>query len=761
MAQMRAAGQGKADLQSAQRLCGIDTRELELGGISALEGLQELPGFVFTQGPRPLEVRRRQEPTALITAAENGQAELVRWLLEHGADPRTREPDGMRALDCAAEHGHQAVVELLLVCAAPLLELPGLGDRTALLAAVAGQHVPLVRRLLLLGADPTRFAADGTRALDQAARDGHAELVELLLAHDPGLLDLPGYGERCALAAAACGGHTALVQTLIKRGADPAQAAADGTRALDAAASHGHQAVAECLLAHDPALLYLPGHGGHSALLAAAAAGHAALVEWLLGRGADARSRACDGAHALELACQAGHRDVAERLSAHDPRLLELAGRGEGGVLSTAAAHGHLPLVQRLLSLGANPRQRAASGAHALEAAAAAGHEEVVDALLAHDAQLLGLPGRGERQGLAAAAAAGHAAVVRTLLQRGADAFARASNGAHALDEAAAAGELAVVELLVAHDQELLDFPGKRERTALHAAAAGGQAAVVECLLARGADPGLRSADDEHALSAACAAGHEAVVERLVAQAPQLLELPGRDGRTALVQAAMAGHADLVRVLLACGADPRQRGADGANALFFAARDGHDAVVTELLEFDPTLLDVPVIASAERLIDAPRWLPLPRSGLHQACGLNVIEVLILARRSAAALGLLRRHRSRIHAAGASGLTPLTLSAATEQCELTSWLLTAGADPGMKDAAQSHALLYALEQHALGCAQCLIEHDPQLALLPGPGGRTPAMVVAQMWATAECAAMRAGPAQLLAVLAGALRAEQFA
>jgi ankyrin repeat protein len=259
-----------------------------------------------------------------------------------------------------------------------------------------------------------------------------------------------------------------------------------------------------------------------------------------------------------------------------------------------------------------------------------------------------------------------------------------------------------------------------------------------------------------HALTAAAAAGHWPVVAALLAHTSQLVDLPGREERTALCEAAAAGHAELVRHLLSSSADPSRRGADGATALFFAARNGHQAVVTELLEFDPSLLDAPVVAAAERLTDLPRWLPLPRSGVHPAAGLTVIEILLLARRSAAALGLLRRHRSRINVAGGGGMTPLMLAAATEQSELLGWLLAHGADASLRDHGRNHALLHALEQRALECARVLLEHDPRLAHLPGQGGRTAAMVVAQMLATAASAALRAGPEQLQTLMSKARR-----
>jgi hypothetical protein len=109
----------------------------------------------------------------------------------------------------------------------------------------------------------------------------------------------------------------------------------------------------------------------------------------------------------------------------------------------------------------------------------------------------------------------------------------------------------------------------------------------------------------------------------------------------------------------------------------------------------------------------------------------VIEILILARRPAAVLGLLRRHRSRINVSGFGGTTPLMLCVATAQSDLAIWLLANGADPMARDHSMHHPLLYALEQHAPECARVLLEHDPRLAHLPGQAGRTPAMVIAQM------------------------------
>lgn len=50
----------------------------------------------------PIDVRGRDNRTALIAAARHGDAEKVRILLDHGADPSPVDADGMTALDYAS-----------------------------------------------------------------------------------------------------------------------------------------------------------------------------------------------------------------------------------------------------------------------------------------------------------------------------------------------------------------------------------------------------------------------------------------------------------------------------------------------------------------------------------------------------------------------------------------------------------------------------------------------------------------------------------
>lgn len=107
--------------------------------------------------------------TALMWAADAGQAAVVRALLDHGADVHARSHSGATALLFAARHGDLDTVKALLEGGAGVNEARPDGA-TPLLCAVINGHADLVDFLLAKGANPnaeggvTQITVQGTRA---------------------------------------------------------------------------------------------------------------------------------------------------------------------------------------------------------------------------------------------------------------------------------------------------------------------------------------------------------------------------------------------------------------------------------------------------------------------------------------------------------------------------------------------------------------------------------------------------------------------
>lgn len=96
------------------------------------------------------DVNQREEDsgqTPLMMAASNGAEELVRFLLDHGANVAAQDVSGFTALLMAAAEGHVGAVRLLLSQGASVAESNALGE-TALMLAVMHGHLNIVSLLV-------------------------------------------------------------------------------------------------------------------------------------------------------------------------------------------------------------------------------------------------------------------------------------------------------------------------------------------------------------------------------------------------------------------------------------------------------------------------------------------------------------------------------------------------------------------------------------------------------------------------------------
>lgn len=119
-----------------------------------------------------------------MAASAQGKADVVRLLLERGADPDARDVFRGTALMRAAWNGHLEAVRALLEGGAKVDArfFSMAVDRTALMVAAQRGHVKIVELLLKMGADVKAKAANGWTALRYARENGQDEVVKVLKA---------------------------------------------------------------------------------------------------------------------------------------------------------------------------------------------------------------------------------------------------------------------------------------------------------------------------------------------------------------------------------------------------------------------------------------------------------------------------------------------------------------------------------------------------------------------------------------------------
>lgn len=149
------------------------------------------------------------------------------------------------------------------------------------------------------------------------------------------------------------------------------------------------------------------------------------------------------------------------------------------------------------------------------------------------------------------------------------------------IHEAALNGDAGQINLLIGGgtDVNLKDPEG---RTPLMYASYNGHEAIIRKLVEKGADVNMQDLYGRSALMMASSGPYPAAVKYLLEHGANPNLVDKEEHFTALMYAAAEGQLDVIKILLANGADPEMKDIDGDDAVKFAADNGHTAVVSLL-----------------------------------------------------------------------------------------------------------------------------------------------------------------------------------
>ena len=356
--------------------------------------LERVAQFLLREGQRRRDAQTvRMDP--ILEASFRGNLPAVRRLLD--ADPestrihlQSRDPVGMTALHLATWGGHPEIVRLLLERGADVNAQDGGGQTPVSLAARWGRS-DLMDIFLAHGADTSIRDDQGRTLLHYAAQYDHVEVMRALISRgfDVNVQAITG----TPLHSAAFMGRLAAARLLLDHGADPERRGAYGWKPLHVACVSATREPINAdlvrLLLDRGADVAARSDDGITPLVLASQNRDSAVVTLLLERGARPESAVPRGYSALRSAVDAKAPAIARLLLARgaDPNQ-RYSPPGNQRLLSRTAQDGDLPTARVLLDFGADPGLADDRGLTPLHEAAREGHVEMIRLLLAHRAQV-------------------------------------------------------------------------------------------------------------------------------------------------------------------------------------------------------------------------------------------------------------------------------------------------------------------------------------------------------------------------------------
>lgn len=483
----------------------------------------------------------------IMQAAEEGNINIIKFLLYEGRDINAQDENGETALSCAVLADQIKVVKLLLDKGACVLVKDNKG-KTALYKAVAEGDVDMVKLLLNNKAyenvtddyrksaircaqyqrnNDSDILAGADMGLLQAAWDGNLKVAEFLLCDGENVNDQSESGET-ALYCATLAGHVEMVELLLRYGADINIKDINGDNVWQKAASYRREDIM-LLLSRDVSNIHEKDENGGTILHYAAIFGHEVVAKHLLESNIDVNCQDDRGKTALYCASCKGHINIVKILLEHGADVLLRT--NDGSALYQAVVFGHVEVAELLLTAykdikveDANralyyarcQKKRKDKGVKIAELeidimqAARTGNLNVLRFLL-FDGVSVDAKGENGETALHCAVFNAHTAIVKCLLAAKAKVNAASIDGFTALHYAARHGYASIVELLLRYEANI-DAQTNIGLTPMHYAVSSGCSNVVKILLREGANVEIKSYSNRTALDMAISKNNSEII---------------------------------------------------------------------------------------------------------------------------------------------------------------------------------------------------------------------------------------------------------
>ncbi|CAM1295460.1 Uncharacterised protein g1290 [Pycnogonum litorale] len=427
--------------------------------LAAVSSHKEIVDILLNAGADPLPVDRKGE-TVLHHAALSGQIEIVKLIFKHiernGGDFLAKEfvtrkcKEGNTVLHVATDCGHSEIVKFILKagCSANI-------SRKSLIyplhLAAENDDVATMKLLMDGAAEVDCLNITKETPLHRAAVYDCVDAIDYLISKGGDKEKKDKDGMTPLLSAAYCGSPEA-VKALIKHKSNLTAVDKNDRTAVYLATDENSTECVEALLGKRSVKKHLDRGDKHlnTALHVAAYYGYMESLTILLKEGAGIDCRNEERKTPLHIAAEFGRTKIVKELIDKNDLIVSAEDEDKNTPIHLAASNGHVKVIRLLIDAGADLEALNSKMWTPLDCAAAAGHADSVKRLLDEDVPVDPLD-FDKATPLHLAVGRGHIKVMETLLENGADVAHRDVNGWNSLDHAIENNQKDAALLIINH----------------------------------------------------------------------------------------------------------------------------------------------------------------------------------------------------------------------------------------------------------------------------------------------------------------------
>jgi ankyrin repeat protein len=520
--------------------------------------------------------KKGRQHSPLMRAIIEGKCSTLKSFIPAESDVCSFDCDGHTPLHIAASYGQAEMVKYLFDCGFDVNAPNPFGSTPLYEAAIQG-HNHVIFLLLNLGANVNSCDINGRSPLYVACYYGHFETVELLLSFEANVNHFDRKGIS-VVGVAAGRGFLNIVDLLFRNHANLIHTDHDGLVPMCIAALQGHVHIVRYLCQNGVECVHVYDNHGRTPIYAASQRGNLAVVQELYHNGADitipddiGRTPVCVAAFYNQIEtlrylcglpeCNVNHCDHHNRTALH-----------------SAASKGHDQIIEILCQHGANVHIRDHYGRTPLFIASEFHHHQCIELLCKYGASIDELDKNGCTP-LCFAALSGSVDTLRFLVSCGADVNKKCGTDRTPIYCAASGGKAESVQILYENNADFT-IADSKGRTPLYIAAIQGRVECLRLLCSYGCFVNCRTESGCTPLYAAALEARDEVIKELKKFGASL-DIPDHKGRTPLHIAIVKGHHATAKLLCKLGANMSCRDKNNLQPICVAA----EANALELVSF--------------------------------------------------------------------------------------------------------------------------------------------------------------------------------